>query len=85
MPNFCLINKEEVVVLGRGWGGWGGGRGWDWWAKPECQNLQQTPPSDGVAFKGQSLWGRGLGFVHHSTSRSPQFSNIRSLYVIYSI
>ena len=25
MPNFCLINKEEVVVLGRGWGGWGGG------------------------------------------------------------
>lgn len=80
MPNFCLINKKEVVVVVRG--GKGGGGGWDWWAKPECQNLQQTPPSDGVARQRAKFVGEG---VHHSTSRSPQFSNIRSLYAIYSI
>ena len=57
MPNFCLINKEEVVVLGRG----GGGGGWDWWAKAECQNLQQTPPSDGVARQRAKFVGEGVG------------------------
>ena len=65
MPNFCLINKKEVVVVGRGGkgGGWegGGGGGWDWWAKPECQNLQQTPPSDGVARQRAKFVREGVG------------------------
>ena len=63
MPNFCLINKKEVVVVGRGGKGEGkgGGGGWDWWAKPECQNLQQNPPTDGVARQRAKFVGEGVG------------------------
>ena len=76
MPNFCLINKKEVVVVGRG------GKGGPNRSAKTCNKLL---PQMALPGKGQSLWGRGLGFVHQSTSRSPQFSNIRSLYAIYSI
>ena len=61
MPNFCLINKKEVVVVGRGGKGWGWVERCDWWTKPECQNLQQTPPSDGVARQRAKFVGEGVG------------------------
>ena len=89
MPNFCLINKKEVVVVGRGGKGWGwGGGGWNvgiGGPNRSAKTCNKLLPQMALPGKGQSLWGRGLGFVHHSTSRSPQFSNIRSLYAIYSI
>lgn len=86
MPNFCLINKKEVVVVGRGGKGWGGGLGVGIGGpNRSAKTCNKLLPQMALPGKGQSLWGRGLGFVHHSTSRSPQFSNIRSLYAIYSI
>ena len=87
MPNFCLINKKEVVVVGRGGKGEGEGGGGVGIGGPNrsAKTCNKLLPQMALPGKGQSLWGRGLGFVHHSTSRSPQFSNIRSLYAIYSI
>lgn len=86
MPNFCLINKKEVVVVGRGGKGGGGGGGVGIGGpNRSAKTCNKLLPQMALPGKGQSLWERGLGFVHHSTSRSPQFSNIRSLYAIYSI
>ena len=67
MPNFCLINKEEVVVVGGGGGGGGAVIGGPNRSAKTCNKLL---PQMALPGNGQRLWGRGLGFVHHSTSRS---------------